>query len=46
MAMTVAGETYQVAVVKTNECASIWLQVTTEMGVVVPRVDKPDAEEK
>jgi hypothetical protein len=40
VAMTVAGETYQVATVKAPKCASIWLEVTPKVGQVVPRVAK------
>ncbi len=46
VAMTVAGETYQLATVKTGDCKSIWMEVTPEIGVVIPRVDKADAKEE
>lgn len=38
VAMTVAGETYQVATLETTMCASVWVEITPEVGRVVPRI--------
>jgi hypothetical protein len=46
VAMTVSGETYQVATLETDTCNSVWLTVDPGQGKVVPRVpvsSTPDA---